>query len=237
MRSSTGEGAAARAQGGLRLAIFDCDGTLVDSQHRIAATMRAAFASEGLAQPDLPAIRRVVGLPLADCMVVLAPQSDAAGHARLVDAFRHHFHLPGSGPADDEEPLFAGCRAALDTLEAAGWLLGIATAKGRRGLDGVLSRHGLAGRFVTLQTGDTLPGKPHPAVLERALAEAGVGAADAVMIGDTSYDMLMACRAGVRPIGVGWGYHDEDGLLAAGAEAVADDFAALLRLLGADQQP
>ena len=237
MRFSSAEGAAPRPAGRPRLAIFDCDGTLVDSQHRIAATMRAAFASEGLAQPDLPAIRRVVGLPLADCMALLAAERDAVTHGRLVDAFRHHFHLPGAEPADGEEPLFAGCRAALDALEDAGWLLGIATAKGRRGLDGVLSRHGLAGRFVTLQTGDVSPGKPHPAVLQRALAEAGVGAADAVMIGDTSYDMVMACQAGVRPIGVAWGYHDEDGLRAAGAESVVADFAALLRLLGGEIAP
>jgi beta-phosphoglucomutase-like phosphatase (HAD superfamily) len=85
--------------------------------------------------------------------------------------------------------------------------------------------------------GDVSPGKPHPAVLQRALAEAGVGAADAVMIGDTSYDMVMACQAGVRPIGVAWGYHDEDGLRAAGAESVVADFAALLRLLGEEIAP
>jgi phosphoglycolate phosphatase len=217
----------------LRLAIFDCDGTLVDSQHVIASCMRAAFAAEGLPAPPIAAIRRVVGLPLADCMATLAPAHGGAGHARLSDAFREAFHRPGGPPGGPGEPLFAGCREALDTLEAAGWLLGIATAKGRRGLDGILERHGLSGRFVTLQTGDASPGKPHPAVLERALAEAGARAADAVMIGDTSYDMTMARHAGVHPIGVAWGYHEVADLHAAGARSVAVDYPDLLRLLGA----
>lgn len=220
----------------LRLAIFDCDGTLVDSQHMIARCMHAAFDSEGLTPPGVAAVRRVVGLPLVDCMAILAPERDAAGHVRLAEAFRHFFHLP-SPDAAHQEPLFAGCRETLAALEAEGWLLGIATAKGRRGLDGVLERHGLVGRFVTLQTGDTTPGKPHPAVLGRALAEAGVDAADAVMIGDTSYDMAMARQAGVRPIGVAWGYHDPAELNAAGADAVADDYAHLRRLLFAMRAP
>ena len=217
----------------LRLAIFDCDGTLVDSQHMIAACMSAAFAAEGLAAPPVEAVRRVVGLPLARCMELLAPGREAADHERLVEAFRHAFHLPRPGGEDGLEPLFPGCRETLDALEAAGWLLGIATAKGRRGLNGVLERHRLVGRFVTLQAGDGVPGKPHPAVLGRALAEAGVEAANAVMIGDTSFDMTMANHAGVRPIGVAWGYHAVEELHAAGASAVVSDFAELASLLGA----
>jgi phosphoglycolate phosphatase len=218
----------------LRLAIFDCDGTLVDSQHMIAACMRAAFDAEGLPPPGIAEVRRVVGLPLADCMRVLAPGYGPDGHSRLAEAFREEFHRPERIAGAAAEPLFPGCRTALDALEAAGWLLGIATAKGRRGLDGVLERHGLVGRFVTLQTGDASPGKPHPAVLGRALAEAGARATDAVMIGDTSFDMTMARRAGVRAIGVGWGYHDAADLRDAGAEAVAADYSELLRSLAGE---
>ena len=110
---------------------------------------------------------------------------------------------------------------ALDAFEAAGWLLGVATGKSDRGLSLILAHHGLSDRFVTLQTADRHPSKPHPSMLETAMAEAGALARDTVMIGDTVYDVEMALAAGARAIGVAWGYHAPDELLAAGAEAVA----------------
>jgi len=214
----------------LRLAVFDCDGTLVDSQHVIIASMNAAFASEKLAPPDAEAVRRLVGLPLAEIVARLARAEDAASHGRLVDAYRESFFALRQRP-EHYEPLFEGCLDALATIEGAGWLLGIATGKTRRGLDAVLERHGLGARFVTLQTGDLGPGKPHPAMLERALAETGVVAADCVMIGDTTFDMEMARSAGVAAIAVAWGYHSLSELLAAGAAAHAESFAELPDLL------
>jgi 23S rRNA pseudouridine955/2504/2580 synthase len=194
------------ASGRLRLAVFDCDGTLVDSQHAIVACMHAAFASESLGLPEAEAVRRLVGLPLSECVARLAVGADAARQARLVDAYKENFFVLRQRP-DHHEPLFEGCLDALAAIEDAGWLLGIATGKARRGLDAVLARHGLGARFVTLQTGDLGPGKPHPAMLERALVETGVAAADCVMIGDTTYDMEMARSAGVAGIAVAWGYH------------------------------
>lgn len=228
MRSSTGAMAEPAARP--RLAVFDCDGTLVDSQRVIVACMREAFAGESLAAPEAGAVRRVVGLPLAECVARLAPGGDAATHARLVDAYKEAFYALRREEGD-HEPLYEGCLAALAALEARGWTLGVATGKGRRGLLAVLERHGLAGRFATLQTGDAGPGKPHPAMLERALAETGIDAAQAVMIGDTSFDMLMARSAGVRGFGVSWGYHAPEELEAAGAVALASDFAHLVDLL------
>jgi phosphoglycolate phosphatase len=109
----------------------------------------------------------------------------------------------------------------LEELEASGWLLGIATGKSDRGLRHVLETHGLADRFVTLQTADRHPSKPHPAMVELAISEAGAAPETTVMIGDTSFDMIMAVNAGVRPVGVDWGYHDERELIDAGAEIVA----------------
>ena len=129
------------------------------------------------------------------------------------------------------EPLFPGIRELLDTLRAGGWDLGVATGKSQRGLEHCLATHGLTGHFVTLQTADFHPSKPHPAMLEAALAEAFASAQDAVMIGDTSYDMLMAQAAGVRAIGVAWGYHPSEELLAAGAEAVAQSPEDLMEML------
>ena len=206
-----------------RLAVFDCDGTLVDSQHVIVTCMNAAFAAEGLGPPAPEAVRRVIGLPLGECMARLAPGESGSRHDRLAALYKGEFQAirERSGPV---EPLFEGAREALDALEAAGFVLGIATGKARRGIDAVLDKLGLARRFVTVQTSDVAPGKPNPAMLERAMAETGVGPAGTVMVGDTTYDMQMALSAGVFAVGVGWGYHPPHELKAAGAHALVERF-------------
>jgi phosphoglycolate phosphatase len=122
-------------------------------------------------------------------------------------------------------------REVLDALTAQGWLLGVATGMSQRGLLHCLATHGLSQRFVTLQTADHHPSKPHPAMLEQALSEAAAQASDAVMIGDTAYDMQMAQSAGVRGVGVAWGYHEPDELLGAGGAFVAETPAQLLEYL------
>lgn len=206
----------------LRLALFDCDGTLVDSQHAIVDSMAEAWRRHGLGTPDPLAVRRVVGLSLVTAVADLLPDRDAALHAAVADAYRDAF----AGRRQRgvlEEPLFPGIAAALDALEAAGVLLGVATGKSLRGLRSVLERHGLERRFVTLQTADTGPGKPHPAMVQRALAETGVAAADTVMIGDTTFDIQMARNAGIASVGVSWGYHEVPELEAAGADRIVRD--------------
>jgi phosphoglycolate phosphatase len=214
-----------------RLALFDCDGTLVDSQHHIVAAMTRAFEKEHLAPPTRAAILDIVGLSLPEAMAVLVPEADGAYHDHLAGCYKRAFHALREADAV-HEPLYEGLDRLLDRLDAAGWLLGVATGKSDRGLALCLAQHGLTHRFVTLQTADRHPGKPHPAMLETAMAEAGARPETTVMIGDTSYDMLMAIAAGARPIGVGWGYHRPDMLRAAGAEAVAMDSAELGRHIG-----
>ncbi len=205
--------------GALRLAVFDLDGTLVDSQHMIAAAMAAAFAGLGLAPPDGAAVRRVVGLSLGAAVARLAPGLEAPVHRELETGYKDAFAALRRAGEVAEAP-FDGAFAALDAIEEAGWLLGIATGKSVRGLAATLERFGLAGRFVTLQTADTNPGKPAPEMLLRAMEEAGVGPAATVMIGDTSYDMEMAGNARVAALGVGWGYHEGAELTAAGAARI-----------------
>ncbi|MDB5365870.1 MAG: putative phosphoglycolate phosphatase [Rhodospirillales bacterium] len=205
----------------MRLALFDCDGTLVDSQGAIVASMAVAFGSEGLVSPDPHAVRRVVGLPLEVGIARLAPAADDATVARLDQAYRDAFYRLRTTEGF-HEPMFDGIDEAVAELDAAGVLLGIATGKARRGLNATLERHGLLPHFVTLQTSDTAPGKPHPGMALQALAETGVAAQDAVMIGDTVYDVAMARAAGLKAtIGVAWGYHDADELRAAGAARIA----------------
>ncbi len=207
----------------IRLAVFDCDGTLVDSQHAIIAAMNFAFTAEGLPAPPADAVRRVIGLPLLECATRLAPYGAPALWDRLGEAYKQAFFAQRQRP-DHHEPLFDGVGPALDAIEQAGWLLGIATGKAKRGLLAVLERHGLEKRFVTLQCGDMGPGKPHPAMLERAMAETGAALADTVMIGDTTFDMLMARSAGVHAVGVEWGYHPPEELRGAGAHALVGGF-------------
>lgn len=204
-----------------RLVVFDCDGTLVDGQAAICQTMEAAFASTGLVAPERKMVRRMVGLSLPYALRELAPDaSDEQRHA-VVEAYKTGFRdLRLSGAL--REPLYDGIAGLIDELSGEGWQLAVATGKSDRGLHACLDTHGITHRFVSLQTADRHPSKPHPAMLEAALFEAAVQPGDAVMIGDTSFDMEMAVAAGVRAIGVAWGYHEAHELREAGAVAVAE---------------
>lgn len=203
----------------LRLALFDCDGTLVDSQFAIIDAMTTAWTAHGLGEPDPLEVRRMVGLPLMQAVALLLPDQDTDRHVAVAESYKDAFAaLRRRG--DLHEPLFPGILDTLDALEAEGVLLGVATGKSRRGLDAVLAHHGLTRRFVTLQTSDFGPGKPHPDMVYRALAEAGVDGAGTVVIGDTTYDIQMARNARVASVGVSWGYHAVAELEGAGADRI-----------------
>lgn len=211
----------------MRLAVFDVDGTLVDSQHHIHASMAAAFAEAGLEGPTLAEIHAVVGLTLPIAIARIRPGLRPESVDRIVHAYKASFL---ERRLRDDAPLFPGVREALDALSARGdLLLGIATGKGRRGLDAMLAHHDLGRFFVTAQCADDHPSKPHPAMLLAACAEAGVAPAEAAMIGDTTFDVEMAVAAGVVPVGVAWGYHATAALAAAGARWLAPDLPALAR--------
>lgn len=204
----------------IRLAVFDCDGTLVDGQHDIHAAMDEAFAGLGLPRPDRRLVRRAVGLSLPQVMRHLAPEANAALLAALTEGYKAAYRAAREA-GRVAEPLFPGIRALLEHLRAEGWDLAVATGKSRRGLDHCLASHDLTHHFASLQTADHHPSKPHPAMLQAALDETLALPQDSVMIGDTGFDMAMARAIGVRAIGVGWGYHEAEELLATGAEAVA----------------
>ncbi len=203
-----------------RLAIFDCDGTLVDSQHNICRAMEDCFAAAGLAPPERERTRRVVGLSLVEAMRAMLPEAEADFHVALAEDYKRAFQaLRARGL--DEEPLYEGVAELVERLAADGWLLGVATGKSDRGLALCLDHHRLAAHFVTLQTADRHPSKPHPSMIEQAMTDAGAAPETTVMIGDTSYDMAMARAAGVMAIGVAWGYHDAADLIRAGAHRIA----------------
>jgi phosphoglycolate phosphatase len=204
-----------------RLAIFDCDGTLVDSGATIYSALKASFEHNGLEVPPPTISRRVIGLSLIEAMATLLPEADADQHIQLAEDYKRAFMALRSAGAV-EEPLFDGVLGLLDALEADGWLLAVATGKSDRGLRHCLEQHNIHARFVSLQTADRHPSKPHPSMAEQAIADAGASPALSIVVGDTSFDMAMAVNAGALGIGAGWGYHDAEELIEAGAIAVAD---------------
>lgn len=210
-----------------RLVLFDCDGTLVDSQHHIVSAMHSAFAANGLALPEADSVRRTVGLPLEVAIEYLLRPLGAPALHPVVDAYKTAAIAQRLEP-DHHEPLFPGLAATLDCLDEAGFLLGVATGKARRGLNHTLAAHGLTERFVTLQTCDVVAaGKPAPDMVLQAMAETGAVPASTIVVGDTTYDMEMARNAGVQAIGVAWGYHDEHILLQSGAASIIRNFGEL----------
>lgn len=215
-----------------KLALFDCDGTLIDSQHDIVEAMTRAFAAVKLDPPGRHRVLSIIGLSLPRAMAQLVPHADAEFHEHLSEQYRQAFRAmrAAGGVA---EPLYPGIAELLASLEQQGWMLGVATGKSDRGLHSCLTTHGLIDKFVTLQTADRHPSKPHPSMAHTAIAEAGASPETTIIIGDTSFDMQLAQNAGTRAIGVAWGYHDVDELLASGADAVALDMDDLARHIAA----
>lgn len=212
-----------------RLLIFDLDGTLVDSQDMIVESQRRTFLAHGLTPPDRRTSLSVVGLSLREAFAQLV---GADGPVEgMAETYKSLFQELRSD-ISRAEPFFPG---AVETVARYGadpaYFLGVATGKSRRGVRHLFSRTGWESLFATVQTADDHPSKPAPDMIHAALAETGVAPARAFMIGDTSFDMAMAKAAGVRAIGVAWGYHETDALLAAGADEIISDFGELHGLL------
>ena len=214
----------------MTLVLFDCDGTIVDSQATIVRAMTEAFQVV-----RRPALRRqeilsIVGLSLPRAMAVLAPAAAESEWATLVDEYRLAAQKIRLETAED--PLYDGADEAIRRLARNdALLLGIATGKSMRGVRRLLAHYRWEDHFSTLQTADDNPSKPHPAMVRRAIAETGTEPDLTVMIGDTTFDMEMARAARVRPVGVTWGYHDADALRRAGAEVILESYAELLPVL------
>jgi len=195
----------------VKLVIFDCDGTLVDSQHLIVACMDEAFASLGRPAPSREATLSIVGLSLFEAFATLTSPDDTDIPV-LVEAYKSAFHAQRRKPGN-AEPLYEGAREVVEWLGGQEVALGIATGKSQRGVRIVMTHHGLLERFATIQTADDAPSKPHPGMIQQAMAAVGAVPDETVMIGDTTYDIDMAHAAGVASIAVSWGYHAPQALL------------------------
>lgn len=212
------------------LAIFDVDGTLVDSRASIARAMDMAFTALDLPAPGYAATRKIVGLSLEPAIAALAPDLPQARWPQLAEAYKQAFI---QNRADGlNEQMYEGARDLLLSLKEQSWLLGIATGKARRGLDHFLQTHDLGGVFDCAFCADDGPGKPDPHMVRLNLRAVGARPSQAVMIGDTSFDMAMALAADCYAQGVSWGFHTVEEIREAGAHHVAADFAVLAAQLG-----
>lgn len=206
----------------MRLVVFDLDGTLIDSEALIVGAVRDSFHAVDEAVPSDDAIRAISGITARDAIAILAPTADAARVEVLLESYITHYTRR---TAQAREPMFEGALAALDRLQAAPeTILAVATGKGYPGAVTLLEHHGIIGRFKSIETPTHNRGKPDPQMLQMAMQKAGVSAARTAMVGDTVHDMRMARAAGVKAIGVAWGYHDSADLREAGADIVIRNF-------------
>jgi phosphoglycolate phosphatase len=212
----------------LRLVVFDMDGTLINSAAFIEQAMGRVCEQAGFCAPSGAAVRAIIGLSLPEAFGVLLPETGYAEQERLAGLYRETI-VAMRMQASDGAPLYAGARQVLDQLQARDEvLLGIATGKALRGVRHAFAEHDIGGYFHTVQGADGHPSKPHPSMLEQCMRDTGVDAAQAVIVGDTSFDMAMGRAAGFLCVGVRWGYHSDAVLKQTGAHVLVDSFADLI---------
>nr|WP_201356425.1 HAD-IIIA family hydrolase [Amphritea japonica] len=203
-----------------KLLIFDWDGTVIDSAARIISSMQKA--AQDLSQPELTdeAVRNIIGLGLPEAIQVLIPGVDESVIPQMRERYGHYY----LGVDDTPTELFEGVEQTLNNLKDKGYRLAVATGKSRRGLQRVFEDTGLEYLFETSRCADETTSKPHPHMLEEILQETGLNAADAVMIGDTEFDLEMGVRAGMDTIAVSYGAHHVDRLKAYKPVLVMNNF-------------
>ena len=207
----------------MKLVLFDCDGTLVDSVGLIHEVMARTFVHFGYPRPEVSLTKSIIGLTLDIAIARMQGKTHVDDEATAMMA--HYKAIFAETRAEDgfQEPVFEGIMPMIETLaEREDLLMGAVTGKSRRGLNLVMDTHGFRKHFIVSRTADDCRSKPHPAMVSECCHETGIVPADTVVIGDAIYDMQMAKAAGAKAIGVVWGYASVDALWAAGADAIVN---------------
>jgi len=215
----------------LKLVLFDADGTLIDSQAIIHASMTRTFEDFGHRPPSLFDTKSIVGLSLEIAIARLLDRLRDEMTCKMTAKYKANFldlvELP-----EYETRLFPGIRDLIETLsKRENVLIGMVTGKSRAGIDRFLDSQGFRPHFVTSRCADDCPSKPHPAMVLECCDDVGIEPASSVVIGDTSFDIEMAKSAGATALGVAWGYHDTHLLEKAGANDIAHTADDLLTLI------
>ena len=206
----------------MKLVLFDCDGTLVDSVRLIHEVMARTFVAFGYKRPDVSATKSIIGLTLDIAIARMQGKPHVDDEAIAMTAHYKSIFPEVRDEADMQTPLFDGIKPLIETLAARDeLLLGAVTGKSRRGLTHILAANDFTPYFIVSRTADDCPSKPHPAMVTECCDETGMDPHDTIVIGDAIYDMQMAKAAGATAIGVAWGYALVEELLAAGADAIA----------------
>ena len=206
----------------MKLALFDCDGTLVDSAALIHEVMARTFVAFGHDRPDVSSTKSIIGLTLDIAIARMQGKPHVDNEAVAMTAHYKKIYMDVRNEPGMDVPLFDGIKPIIAALARRDdILIGAVTGKSRRGLVNILETHGFAPDFIVSRTADDCPSKPHPAMVTECCDETGMSAADTIVIGDAIYDMQMAKAAGAKAVGVSWGYASVDDLIAAGADAIA----------------
>ncbi|NQY98245.1 MAG: HAD-IA family hydrolase [Henriciella sp.] len=208
----------------LKLAIWDMDGTIVDSRDVIQTAMERTFETLGLEPPAYNETRKTIGLGLQEACRILAP--DYHDIETLAATYKQAFVAQRSDPSF-KEPLYEGAIETLNRLSNEGWLIAMATGKSHAGIRAIFEMHPLEGFFDTIWCADDGPGKPHPFMCDEAMKAVGAEPHQSLIIGDAIHDMTMGLNAGIHTLGVSWGFGTADELQAVGAHEVHHDYATL----------
>ena len=214
----------------LKLALFDYDGTIVDSAIMIVEGAIAAFRMCGLPDHDPKKVRENIGKPLAIALDLYMPPGYDITPEQISEAYRDWYAKQGRLGLQNE-PLYSGMIDLLHELKANNWLIGVATNKSRIGLINGLAKHNISDIFdITLTTDENTP-KPDPAMALKAINELNIDKKRCVMIGDTINDIGLGVNAGIQSIGVTWGYNEKDLLVSAGATYLVNNSSELSKLM------
>ncbi|MGM0767232.1 MAG: HAD family hydrolase [Pseudomonadota bacterium] len=212
----------------VKVVIFDWDGTLVDSVEHIADSLHQAATDLGFPAREREAYRDIIGLGMVEALEKLYPGISCEEMSAIREGYGRYFFAKVTTPQN----VFAGMAEVVTDIRSGGRSCSVATGKSRKGLEGALVSSGLGSHFEITRCADETRSKPHPAMLQEILSFYGIEPAEAVMIGDTRYDLEMAQRIGMPSIGVEWGVHKRDVLGHYAPHAIVDSVQDLRDVLG-----